>query len=167
MKKEKTPETPEKKEENYKKRIQLKLTLGILALIIIIVLLCLRSCSNEQKGLGYQPWDGSTNNRAEAVQGSIEIPGYSNQVVSKANQKVSLGNPNKNDVYFVYHIYDGEKEIYTTDLIEPGYACDWNAYEDLNKGTYTLTFTINTFDVETMEQCNSASTLVTVQVQKY
>lgn len=166
MKKEKTPETPEKKEENYKKRIQLKLTIGILALIIIIVLLCLRSCSNEQKGLGYQPWDGSTNNRAEAVQGSIQIPGYSNQVVSKANPKIALGNPDGNDVYFVYHIYEGDDEIYTTDLIEPGYACDWDAYGQLDEGVTTLTFTISTFDEKTMEPCNSASTLVIVQVQK-
>lgn len=164
MKKE---QTQEQHNEKFRKKLQVKFTIAIIALIIIIIILLLRVFENGKAGNGYQVWDGNTGNREEVVQGSIEIPGYSNQVVSKANQKVSLGNPNKNDVYFVYHIYDGEKEIYTTDLIEPGYACDWNAYEDLNKGTYTLTFTINTFDVETMEQCNSASTLVTVQVQKY
>lgn len=157
----------EEREEKFKKKLQVKFTIAIISLIIIIVILLLRVFENGRAGKGYQLWDGNTGNRVEVKEGSIEIPGYSNQVVSKENQEISLGNPDKNDVYFIYHIYDGEDEIYTTDLIEPGYACKWNAYEDLGKGTYTLNFVVNTFDIETIQQCNSASTLVTVQIQKY
>lgn len=163
MKKE---QTQEQHNEKFRKKLQVKFTIAIIALIIIIIILLLRVFENGKAGNGYQVWDGSTNNRAEAVQGSIQIPGYSNQVVSKANPKIPLGNPDGNDVYFVYHIYEGDDEIYTTDLIEPGHVCDWDAYGQLDEGVTTLTFTISTFDEKTMEPCNSASTLVIVQVQK-
>ena len=163
MKKE---QTQEQHNEKFRKKLQVKFTIAIIALIIIIIILLLRVFENGKAGKGYQIWDGNTGNREEVVQGSIEIPGYSNQVVSKKNQEIALGNPNNNDVYFIYHIYQNDEEIYTTDLISPGRACSWNVYEQLNKGTYSLTFTVNTFDMETMDACNSASTFVTVQVQK-
>lgn len=163
MKKE---QTQEQRNEKFRKKLQVKFTIAIIALIIIIIILLLRVFENGKAGNGYQIWDGNTGNREEVVLGSIQIPGYSNQVVSKANPKIQLGNPDGNDVYFVYHIYEGDDEIYTTDLIEPGHVCDWDAYGQLDEGVTTLTFTISTFDEKTMEPCNSASTLVIVQVQK-
>ncbi len=78
----------------------------------------------------------------------IDFAGYDEVTVSASNPYVLLQNPETNDVYFSYVIYDESgKELITTDLIPPGRALQWEAANYLGGGRHLVTMHVDTFDM--------------------
>ena len=78
----------------------------------------------------------------------IDFAGYDEVSVTAANPYVLLQNPETNDVYFSYVVYDESgSKIMTTDLIPPGRALQWAAGNDLGSGTHSVTMHVDTFDM--------------------
>ena len=95
---------------------------------------------------------------SQAGQGEIEMVGYSEISVSSKNPTVELINPSSNDVYFKYIIKDKKEgeTVFESELIQPGKAYLWDVRSALSTGKYTLDFYIQTFDVETLSNCEGA-----------
>lgn len=113
-------------------------------------------------------WDGSYPKSGETTSAdtsSIEIPGYANLVISEDNPIVDFINPAGNTVYFRYTLEKDGATVYQTDLIQPNQFLAVDLYSLLEKGTYTVRFKIETFDVDTQVPCNGAIQETTVTVK--
>lgn len=108
-----------------------------------------KNTDDDSVGQGGVAWNENTGNESDNNDNDqIAIPGYVTQKVSEEEPIISLGNPKRNDVYFVYHEYNSdENEIYTSDNIAPGMKIEWNAYNDIEDGTNTYKFLISTYDM--------------------
>lgn len=102
----------------------------------------------------------------EATQENITIPGYANLYVTGEYPEIHLINPEGNTVYFRYIIKNGEEVLHETKAIEPNKMVRVNLKELLPVGEYTLTFVIETFDLETQAGCNGASQEVRILVKE-
>lgn len=104
----------------------------------------------------------------------IEIAGYMDLLVYEGHQEINLINLEGNTVYQTYTIYEGDKKIYETDLIPPGKAVKWNAYESLDAGMHEVIFDIATYDYVVDEEgnvsvggaCNGAKDTVSIECRK-
>ena len=134
-----------------------------LLLLILLLLLALTQCQscpekNESMGLeDSEEWDGQLPQNGERPMAGddegIEIPGYS-QVYGP---EIQLINPANNDVYFAYKIYKDETLVYETKLISPNQVATFNSVDALGVGRHQVRFEIDTYDMETNEQCNGAT----------
>lgn len=144
----------------------------LLLLLIIGFSSCCSSCSLKLEGKdGYieedienktssvkniadtVPSDGNVTNDDKFIpeEGSIEFSGYDLVYADSESPYILLENPKSNDVYFTYTIINNETNeviLPETDLIEPGTALRWNAYEVLSAGEYQISMKIFTYDME-------------------
>ena len=149
-------------------------TLAVIALFAFGISMLLRILPSVPGGnplniADTEDWDGSMprNGRdSEADSGSIEIPGYANLYVSKADPDIALVNPDSNDVYFTYTVVEDNKTIYETDAIPPGKMVKMPAGSLLSAGEHDIVLKINCFDVETEESCNGADQNVKITVEE-
>lgn len=148
-----------------RKKLKTSTHVAILACCVVAILGITFYNDNRDKGLTGNVWDGETNNEdTDLGNDSIAIPGYTVQAVNKKNPCIVLGNPDINDVYFTYHIYDeNNDEIYTSDYIHPGEKDDWNVYDMIQPGEHEFRFLITTCDLEDKDVAyNSADIKVKV-----
>ena len=113
-------------------------------------------------------WDGSYPKSGETTSAdtsSIEIPGYANLILSADNPIVDFINPAGNTVYFRYTLEKDGATVYQTDLIQPNQFLPVDLYSLLEKGTHTVRFKIETFDVDPQAPCNGAIQETTVTVK--
>lgn len=104
----------------------------------------------------------------------IEIAGYMDLLVYEGHQEINLINLEGNTVYQAYTIYEGDNKLFETDLIPPGKAVKWNAYEDLDTGMHEVIFDISTYDYIVDEEgnasvggaCNGAKNKVEIECRK-
>lgn len=166
-------------QEKKKKNIFIKVLL--IVMIILLLLLCLKSCglnkmvssnptqSEEDFNIVGEDWDGKSpvgGKDSVANSETIDVAGYSNIFLSDKNKTIDLVNPKGNTVYFKYVITDeNQKELASTDYIEPNKMVSVNLFDSLEKGEHNLSFTISTFDIETHAPCNGTvqNVLVTVE----
>lgn len=97
--------------------------------------------------------DGNVTNDDKFIpeEGSIEFSGYDLVYADAESPYILLENPKSNDVYFTYTIINNETNkviLPETDLIKPGTALKWNAYETLTTGEYQVSMKIFTYDME-------------------
>ena len=92
---------------------------------------------------------GGDGKQEKGDQAMIDFAGYDSIEVSADNPYVLLQNPESNDVYFSYVVYDeGGKEIMKTDLIPPGKALQWAAANDLGNGEHEVNMHVDTYDMK-------------------
>lgn len=113
-------------------------------------------------------WDGELPSNENIVgtqdTGSIEIPGYSEVYVTDEETEIELINPTDNTVSFVYMITFNGGVIYQSNEILPGKYIPWDPTEYFSKGTYTITFSISTYETDTKTPCNGALQSVILHV---
>lgn len=110
----------------------------------------------------------------EAEMEYIEIAGYMDLLVYEGHQEINLINLERNTVYQAYTIYEGDNKLFETDLIPPGKAVKWNAYESLDAGVHEVIFDISTYDYIEDEEgnasvggaCNGARNTVEIECRK-
>lgn len=95
----------------------------------------------------------------------IEIPGYSAITVSSNAPYVKLHNPESNTVYMQYTLKEGDAILYETKAIKPGNMAEVNLKELLPKGDHTISFIINTYDIDSESPCNGTTQNVVVKVK--
>lgn len=98
----------------------------------------------------------------------IDFPIYSIKkfVVDENDPTVNLGNPKTNKVDFQYIVQDSSgKEIFKTNLIQPGKAVVWNAKNTLANGEYKLTIITNTYYGEDQVETNGFKTTMNLEVK--
>ena len=109
--------------------------------------------------------ENSNSTEEKVEQESIAIPGYVNVQISDTKPEVSLSNPKGNTVYMKYTLKEGNKVIYTTKAFAPGKMVKVNLKKLLSVGEHTITFIIETYDIETQAPCNGAVQEVKVIVK--
>ena len=152
-----------------KKRNIIFTVLCLIILILLIALLYRQNADGDHNERVETPttaldieddnaWDGKMSGSAETAPDmeTIAIPGYANLYVSDESRTIRLVNPEDNTVYLQYSILDGEEVIYETKAIKPGNMVEADLYSLLAPGEYELSFTINTYDINTQESCNGA-----------
>lgn len=97
----------------------------------------------------------------------IDIPGYAKLSISADNPNIPLMNLDSNSVYFVYTIVEDGNVLLKTDAIPPNKQIDVNFYDLLNNkvGIHNTEFIIETFDIETLMQCNGATQDVEIIIE--
>lgn len=90
----------------------------------------------------------------------IQLSGKKEYIITKNNPKIYFNNSNDNNVYLTYEVINEETNetlLSETGFIKPSenksYA--WNAYESLNNGTYSVTYRIRAYDLDTYTEKNS------------
>lgn len=164
-------EQAEVKRKNRKlKRKVIFRNVSIVVLIIIIILLLLRSCSsdgntklkkfNPQIESGKYVDDNGEYGTVEA--GKTDIPVIEDFTVSKEKPYMSIWNPitNKKHSYLKYIFKDAEtgKEIYSSDLVEPGYKFSVPFGTLMDKGSHKVKVTIENHDYNNPEKLKSGAT---------
>lgn len=139
----------------------------LLALLIAIALLA-RSCNTpvveERDPLKIADGTEIVDEQREAVVETIDIPGYMDMNLNSEKPAVNLTNPKGNTVYFIYHLFEGDNEFYSTDAIKPGEMVTCDVKSLLGEGTHRVLFQIDTYDVETESVCNGAKQEVSVTI---
>ena len=113
-------------------------------------------------------WDGDNNgDNSKQIKEQTILPGYVSTSVTKKEPYFQLGNPEKNDVYFVYRIINKKtnERVYETKGIRPGKAVLWNPYEHLKKGKYDLQIIIDTYDLKTARPCVGGKQEITLELK--
>lgn len=92
------------------------------------------------------------------------FPGYAHLHVDKDYPFIYLSNPKENTVHMTYEIYNEGKLLVKSDAVAPGTELPMNIRKFLKPGNYVLQFSIKTFDVSTMNSCNSVSQDVDITI---
>lgn len=162
----------DKKENNKKLLIAI---LGLLvAIIIILCILLVGKQSNKDNNLAViantedisNDYNGDKLSKPKNDK-MTTIAGYTTVFADDENPYIKLVNSEKNNVYFKYIIRNTKSKelIFESDLIEPGKQYKWAAKENLTKeGTYETTWSIQTFDMESLQELTSATQTVTVKI---
>lgn len=98
---------------------------------------------------------------------SIIIDGFTTANVTEKNPYIWLANPSENNVYFEYHIFDENgTEIFVSDYLPPeeDKGVNFEPRKYLDKGERVLTFTINTYAIDSLEARNGSSFQATVTI---
>lgn len=82
-----------------------------------------------------------------------EYNGFGKITVDADYPNVYLTNPEANTVYMQFDVYEGDKLLYESGLIEPGKMENLDVYSMLDAGDHTLTYSITTYDIDTRELC--------------
>ena len=97
---------------------------------------------------------------------TITFPGDSTVVIDGFDGTVELVNPGTNTVDFTYTLLDGEgTELYTTSKIRPGKFVPFSIGKLFNAhGSYSCTFVVHTYDVNTGVECTSVTIPITLVI---
>lgn len=114
-------------------------------------------------------WEGDlpkSGKDSVASEDTTTFPGYGVVVINKETPTVDLVNPIVNTVDFTYTLCDTEgKELYTTSKIRPGKYVPFAIGKLYNiVGSYQLSLIINTYDINTGEECVSVTIPITLEV---
>ena len=163
----------DEKEKNKDNRNRLyKIIIFLLVVVIILLLLnccafrkieknqLIVDCNSEAIDI---PKHHISNEGTEMT----EIVGFDNLLVDANNPSIYLVNPKANTVYLQYDIYYNDKIIYSTDLIPPDRMMEIELYSILPAGNNELIYMIDSFDLETQEEClSNIKQIVKVKVEK-
>ena len=94
----------------------------------------------------------------------MEIPGYSNLLVTKDDPYIELINIDGDPVYLKYTISEGDTVLYESDYIKPNGAIQWDA-SGLSVGTHNTTFQIDSVLIDGQTSGNSAVQEVSIRVE--
>lgn len=143
--------------------------ISIVVLIIIIILLLLRSCSSDNTKLKqFKPQiesgkyidDNGEYGTVEA--GKTDIPVVQDFTVTKEKPYMSIWNPitNKDHSYlkYIFTDIDTGKEIYKSDLVEPGYKFSVPFGTLMEKGCHKVKVVIENHDYNNPEKLKSGGT---------
>ena len=128
----------------------------IVIIIIIILLLLLGICffilykkpKTTSIGFSDNEVDAQTPNlSSKANDDYFEIVGFGQLEISKDNPNVNLINSSENNVYLSFDVFYNDELLYSSKLISPGKMEQYNVYSNLNAGQYTLTYSINVYDI--------------------
>lgn len=157
--------------------LPLILLLGIATCIILCLIMFLfpapKAPTYEQGNINQngQEWDGTTQQQGDSSQKSetemIAIPGYYKVTLTSEVTGIRLLNPN-NNVYLRYVITnkDTGEQLFDSDYIDLNSEVVWEAWDQLDAGTYTVTMNISSADPNTWEPCNGATQDTTLVIQK-
>ena len=157
--------------------LPLILLLGIATCIILCLIMFLfpapKAPTYEQGNINQngQEWDGTTQQQGDSSQKSdtemIAIPGYYKVTLTSEVTGIRLLNPN-NNVYLRYVITnkDTGEQLFDSDYIDLNSEVVWEAWEQLDAGTYTVTMDISSADPNTWEPCNGATQDTTLVIVK-
>ncbi len=102
-------------------------------------------------------WDTGIEDADSVTDGSIQIPGYSNAVMSEGDTTLSLsiGNPSVNSCgFYATVVLDDGTVLFESELLEPGQGMDEiTLNQTLEKGEYTAAVH---FDCVTLDESHSA-----------
>lgn len=79
----------------------------------------------------------------------FELQGFGLLEINESNRFLNLINPKGNKVYLSYKVLNGDNVLFTTELIEPGKMIQFDVYSCLHAGEYTLTYSIDVYDIST------------------
>lgn len=149
----------------------------LLILSVLIILLLLRSCINENESSIVVDDTGLINSNESNVGGStwtnnsIAIPGYETLTLYGGNKKqnINLINPHQNNCYFIISLilHDGT-QLWRSDYVGPGELSDEIVLDiPLEEGLYidtVLKYECFTFD-ESKTPLNGAEIIITLIVK--
>jgi len=75
-----------------------------------------------------------------------EFFGYDSLDVNKDNPTITLRNSSNNKVLLKYDVYDGDKQVFTSEMLKPGDITKVNVFELLDKGEHNLEYHISSYD---------------------
>jgi len=151
---------PTKKKEPNKRTKTILILLLILLLLIIGLLIYLYFIQQEaikiSVNVSENQQDINVPTRVRVLDSDkdetyTEIMGYGMLDIDKDYPLVYLSNPTNNDVYIQYDVIYNDELIYSTGLIEPGKMETFNVYDCVDAGEHTLTYSVSTYDLKTME----------------
>lgn len=156
--------------------LPLILLLGIATCIILCLIMFLfpapKAPTYEQGNINQnsQEWDGTTQQQGDSSQmmsETIMIPSYYKVTLTSDMTGIRLLNPN-NNVYLRYIISDKDtgEQLFDSDYIDLNSEVVWEAWEQLDVGTYTVTMNISSADPNTWEPCNGATQDTTLVIVK-
>ena len=98
---------------------------------------------------------------------TIMIPSYYKVTLTSDMTGIRLLNPN-NNVYLRYIISDKDtgEQLFDSDYINLNSEVVWEAWDQLDAGTYTVTMDISSADPNTWEPCNGATQDTTLVIVK-
>lgn len=140
-------------------------TLGTIAILAVFGGISSNNDNNKKPSLNiednYNKPDDYDNDGSKGDVEYITINGFDDCTVSSDKKYIELGNSADNDVYLVYKVIDSatDKELYSTDAIEPSKTHYWNAWETLRsyRGSQVkVRLLIQSYDVATQSQTNGA-----------
>ena len=140
----------------------IKILIGVIVvLLVLIVFIGGYFILNRNEGSGRPTTDLAVSQN----QDDIKIPqrtknteyteynGFGKITVDAEYPNVYLTNPEANTVYMQFDVYEGDKLLYESGLIEPGKMENLNVYDTLSAGDHSLTYSITTYDIDTRELC--------------
>lgn len=156
--------------------LPLILLLGIATCIILCLIMFLfpapKAPTYEQGNINQngQEWDGTTQQQGDSSQmmsETIMIPSYYKITLTSDMTGIRLLNPN-NNVYLRYIISDKDtgEQLFDSDYIDLNSEVVWEAWDQLDAGTYTVTMDISSADPTTWEPCNGATQDTTLVIVK-
>ena len=143
-----------KKKEQLKRNL-IYVLLGVLLLMIGLILIYLiiqkdnhylfiseKEVSDNQSEINL---DLDHHHNEEAY---TELMGFGCLEINEDYPYIYLINPQDNEVYLSFDVYEDEKLLYSSDLIEPSKMEEFDIYRCLNAGKHTLVYSIASYDLD-------------------
>ena len=142
----------EKQKQSKRKLIIILMFILILIMSLFIIWLLVnfsdrktiktdKEVSDTQSSIDFDP------DHHHKEEGYTEVMGFGCLDIDKDFPFIYLINPEGNEVYLSFDVYEDEEMLYSSKLIEPGKMEEFNIYECLNAGKHTLTYSIASFDM--------------------
>lgn len=144
---------------------------------IIIILMSLATCIslvifspnkvNNSLDKNSKPWTNTLETLNDLGDNSIKLPGYNNISLpsNTKNVQLTLLNPEGNECYFKFKLLIDDEIIYTSELVQSGYAIDEvDLNRSLDKGDYNLTINITPYALDKTTKLNGANIKASLNV---
>ena len=132
----------------------------LLIITIIIILLSFVGCSlyaEKENNASDMPL---SNNQMEANmpnliskgnEDSFELIGFGRLEIDNEDHFLNLINPSDNNVYLKFDVIYNDNVLHKTELIEPGKMEQFDIYSRLDAGEHTITYSIDVYDIATLD----------------
>ena len=100
-----------------------------------------KDVSNSQSSIDFDL------NHHDEEESYTELMGFGCLEISENYPFVYLINPDDNEVYLSFDVYEDEDLLYSSDLIEPGMMEELDIFDRLNAGKHILIYSITSYDM--------------------
>ena len=140
----------EKKKQNKKDLLTIILVILLLLIGVSVAQIFRHGISDNIIDLGISESQETINydiNHHNNDSDYTELMGFGCLDINKDYPFAYLINPEGNEVYLSFDVYEDDKLLYSSKLIEPGMMEQFNAYDCLNAGRHNLIYSITSYDL--------------------
>lgn len=143
-------------EQKKRSKVYIYIILIILLLLLLGCLIAYLILSHRNNNIIFSIRDVSdtqseidlNHNHHKNEEAYTELMGFGCLDIDESYPFIYLINPDSNEVYLSFDVYENDNLLYNSNLIEPGKMEGFNVFESLDAGKHSLTYSIASYNLQ-------------------